>query len=171
MNDKEKEILKKLFKIAENQQKVIQKLAQAQSSDPSYYAEETPENKFDPLRVDPSMAPVNYNQAPGKAPDWLDQYMDPNAVPVKTTGTPGVASSLPEGVKEMIDKGAPALKNNLMLNFNGKNVGVRYNRNALNYKPEAVHTLLTNALPGYKVEMPVGESGNMNLLNDWHPNY
>lgn len=169
MNSKEKEIIEKLINIATKQQKIIQKLAQ--STDPIWYGKLDPS---DPRNHDPLYGGEQSPEEMAKSkpattppPAWLDKYMNPPA----PSASPEAPSTLPEGVKEMIDRGAPALKNNLMLHFNGKNVGVRYNRNALNYKPEVVHTLLQNALPGYKVDMPVGETGNMNLLNDWHPNY
>lgn len=170
MNAKELEILKKLLKIASNQQKVIEKLAQV--SQPFYYGPQTEENRFDPMyggEVDPD-APASTVPPEGKAADWLEKYhTNPDAGP-QTKVAP--IANLPAGVKEMLDVGAPGLKNNIILSFggpDGKTVNVQFRSDKVNTNASGVKRVLTNALPGYRVMDPIGY---MNPdPTTWHPNY
>jgi len=156
MNAKELEILKKLLKIAESQQKVLVKLAQA--TDPfSYYAEETPENKFDPARVDPSMNPVDYNKpiaAPAKTPPtWLTDAVQSYTLPADV---------------EMALRNAPTTagyKGSLYLTFDGNNATVRYNMDKEMDDAQTVTNNVQAALPQYKVRV-VGE-----LHPNWKANF
>lgn len=162
MANKEKEIIKKLLKIAENQQKIIKKLAQAQ--DPFYHKvdEKDPNaetyKKYDPLYSPESMVnPSLPSQAP-KAVNVSDE--------MKMTYS---NDGLPAGVKTLLDSGAPGLKNNLMLSFDGKNVNVRYNADFVKMNASQVKTLLQSALKGFVVMDPIGVRNPDK--STWHPNY
>lgn len=170
MNKKDKQVIEKLLKIAENQQKIIRKLAQ-QSSDPFWYGKLDPN---DPRRSDPlyggEQPASEMFKTPAKAPtppaNWLDKYMaNPNA----PTGAGPLPNALPPEVLSLLDKGARGLKNNLFLTLDGKNVNVRYNADHTNMGANAVKTVLQNALPGYSVMDPVGVHNPDK--NTWHPNY
>lgn len=161
MANKEKEIIKKLLKIAENQQKIIKKLAQSQ--DPFYHkVDERDPNaavykKYDPLYSPESMVNPPASVAP-KAVSVSDE--------MKMTYSD---SGLPAGVKQLLDAGAPGLKNNLMLSFDGKNVNVRYNADFVKMNASQVKTLLQSALKGFVVMDPIGVRNPDK--STWHPNY
>lgn len=161
MANKEKEIIKKLLKIAENQQKIIKKLAQSQ--DPFYHkVDERDPNaavykKYDPLYSPESMVNPPASVAP-KAVSVSDE--------MKMTYSD---SGLPAGVKQLLDAGAPGLKNNLMLSFDGKNVNVRYNADFVKMNASQVKTLLQSALKGFVVMDPIGIRNPDK--STWHPNY
>ncbi len=162
MANKEKEIIKKLLKIAENQQKIIKKLAQA--ADPFYHKldEKDPNaniyREHDPLYSPESMTNPSYTAKP-KTVNVTDE--------MKMTYSP--SSGLPVEVKKMLDTGAPSLKNNLMLSLDGKNVNVRYNKDFVNMNASQVKALLQSVLKGYVVMDPIGVSNPQK--DTWHPNY
>lgn len=157
MNAKELEILKKLLKIAETQQKVLVKLAQ--SSDPSYFAEETPQNKFDPLRVDPSMAPVDYNK-PVAAPASKTQS------PSKP-GTTSTVAPLPAEIAQALNRNdsTNGYRGSLLIEVNGKTLNVKYNTDYEMDDASTVKRNIEQALPGYFVTV-IGESHS-----DWAANH
>ena len=252
MANKEKEIIKKLLKIAENQQKIIKKLAQSQdaysgselpvkvkqlldagatynlknnlmlsfdgknvnvkynadsikmnasqvktllqsalkgfvvmdpiglknpdprdfkpnyvSEDPFYHkVDERDPNadiykKYDPLYLPESMVNPPASVAPKAAPKAVSVSDE-----MKMTYSD---SGLPAGVKQLLDAGAPGLKNNLMLSFDGKNVNVRYNADFVKIRASQVKTLLQSALKGFVVMDPIGVRNPDK--STWHPNY
>jgi hypothetical protein len=178
MNNKEKEIFKKLLKIASNQQKIIQKLAD--SSDPNWkYDPSNPDSnwKFDPagtnhdFSVNPEMIEPSKEDALKRTKTNFPGLFQPKS---NTSVTPEVKSVyLQQDVKTALDTSPfkDKLKNNLMLNVNGTSVDVRYNLDKLNVRPETLQKHLQSLMPSLTVNTPVGNSGNLNAVNDWHPNY
>lgn len=180
MNAKELEILKKLLKIAANQQKAIIKLAQAKDptapvapTTPAWLEEFKPGG--DPLdgaipdyRTKQQVTNDVYKNFP-----WLKKQ--PNKVTPRSPGiTPStsISAGLPKGVKEMLDTGAPGFKNSLNLSFggpDGKDVTVNYRSDRFDITPGGVKRVLTNALPGFRVGDPIGY--NNPDPSTWHPNY
>lgn len=179
MNAKELEILKKLLKIATNQQKVIEKLAQtaapATTNTPEWLEQFKPKLEGDPLDGDlgDHRTPDQVTQDVYKNFPWLKKQ--PATITPRNPGqTPAtsISAGLPKGVKEMLDTGAPGFKNSLNLSFggpDGKDVTVNYRSDRFNIIPSGVKRVLTNALPGYRVGDPVGY--NNPDPTTWHPNY
>lgn len=157
MNSKEKEVISKLIKIAEKQQKILEKLAQNKihpeismeqikdeeehgyhEKDP-FYSSEKPLGQGDPLWMDPKMQ-VDYSKSPAKTPNVSGKMepVQPNAVP---------GSALPADLKAAIDKGAPGLKGSLVLTVHGGNVvDVKYNGTRVTGGVPSVKMLLQKAL-------------------------
>lgn len=160
MDNKDKEIIKKLLKIASNQQKIIQKLAQ--SADPFYHEIDKSDPNAAAYEHDPLYSPKEWNDAPAKpvsvSPDLQSKY-GPGAV--------APASSLPANVKQMLDTGAPGLKNSLMLSLDGSKT--MYRSDMVKMTPSQVKSLLTSALPGYNIGEVVGMDNPQK--DTWHPNY
>lgn len=178
MNNKEKEIFKKLLKIASNQQKIIQKLAD--SSDPNWkYDSSNPDSnwKFDPagtnhdFSVTPEMIEPSKEDALKRTKTNFPGLFQPKS---NTSVAPEVKPVfLQEEVKTALDSSPfkDKLKNNLMLNVTGTSVDVRYNLDKLNVKPETLQKHLQSLMPTFTVNAPIGASGNLNVTKDWHPNY
>lgn len=173
MNNKEKEIFKKLLKIASNQQKIIQKLAESTDVDPWKYDPAGPNHDFSitkEIDYDDPKAQEKAKERVSKNFPWLDKSNFPKSTaPV----APAPAVYLQQDVKSALDNSPfkDKLKNNLMLNVNGTSVDVRYNLDKLNVKPETLQKHLQSLMPSFTVNPPVGASGNLNVAKDWHPNY
>ncbi len=151
MDNKDKEIIKKLLKIATNQQKIIEKLAQ----DP--FAGLTPEQ----LSNMPAEKLQEQVFGPSKSTTAPAGSAKPGQMQV------GPTSSLPSDIVAALDKANPKLKGALNLSVNGKTVNVRYNKVKLPYWGADVKKVLQTALPGYSVADPIGQTPDA----DWHPNY
>lgn len=187
MANKEKEIIKKLLKIAENQQKIIKKLAQAHP-ETEYLSGKGEKMKEKSSNPDPFYSSINENDPNSSIYKQYDplyfetpKYPKTNSQQSKTVNvtdemkmTYSPSSELPVEVKKMLDAGAPSLKNNLkennlMLSVDGKNVNVKYNKDFVNMNPSQVKSLLQSVLKGYVVMDPIGVSNPQK--DTWHPNY
>lgn len=167
MNNKEKEIFKKLLKIASNQQKIIQKLAESSGSeDPYKYDPAGPNHDFSIPKVDDDVKGAT-ERTKANFP-WLYQQKSNTSVAPEATPV-----YLQQDVKTALDASPfkDKLKNNLMLNVDGTSVDVRYNLDKLNVKPETLQKHLQSLMPTFTVNPPIGASGNLNVTKDWHPNY
>ncbi len=139
MDSKDKEILLKLLKIAENQQKIINKLAQdkSQNPDPIWYGK-IPEGKeylkYDPLyggEVDPSV------------PRMPSEVKSPE---VKTKPDAKPVSKLPSDVKAALDAKAPEFKSRLKLIITGSIVSAYYDRSTIKGGGTAIKQKLQDVL-------------------------
>lgn len=168
MNNKDKEIFKKLLKIASNQQKIIQKLAE----DPNWkYDPAGPNHDFSIPKQFDYNNPDDIRGAKERTEKnfpWLNQPKSNSTVEPDTKSV-----FLQQDVKVSLDASPfkDKLKNNLMLSVNGTSVDVRYNLDKLSVKPETLQKHLQSLMPTYTVNPPVGVSGNLNIAKDWHPNY
>lgn len=173
MNNKEKEIFKKLLKIASNQQKIIQKLAESSvAEDPYKYDPAGPHGDFSASTEMLMPSKEEAEKRTRKNFPWL--YLDKNQQKSNTSVAPEAGSAfLQQDVKSALDASPfkDKLKNNLMLTVNGTSVDVRYNLDKLNVKPETLQKHLQSLMPTYTVNAPIGASGNLNVAKDWHPNY
>jgi hypothetical protein len=186
MANKEKEIIKKLLKIAENQQKIIKKLAQGHP-EAEYLSGKDEKMKEKSSNPDPFYSSLDENDPNSSVYKQYDpfyfetpKYQQTNTQPSKKVNiTPDTKSryspsapQIPAEVKQMLDAGAPSLKNNLVLTFDGqnnKNVNVRYNKDFVKMSASQLKALLQSVLKGYVVMDPIGY-GNSEK-DTWHPNY
>jgi hypothetical protein len=140
MNSKEKEVLLKLIRVAENQQKALEKLAQSYTpeQEKSIYDNFDPLSKGNMQESSPEEAAKHVKQ---NFP-WLEQK--PQAPQKPTPQVRG--ANLPEELKHAIDSGAPGLKGSLMMQVHGGNVvDVQYNASRVQGGTEAVKTMLQKA--------------------------
>jgi hypothetical protein len=169
MNKKDKQIIEKLLKIAEKQQKIIEKLAQQDSITSgtpltNYKYDKSNPHYYDPLNIglDEIKYPSNKEAPAPKPSGWLDKYMEQPAAPLP--------NALPTELVATLDKSpARQMKDRLTLSVNGKTVGVRYNADQLKMSPTQVQQLLQQSLPGYTIADPIGEHNSG--MKDWQPNY
>jgi len=140
-----KKVIEKLIRIAENQQRIITKLAQFV---PSGLAGDP----LDPTLPGGSSATQTSAPAASKAP----------------ASNPDVAkSSLPPDVKSALDQAVPNLKGNLMVTVNGKDLSVAFNADRVKDRPSDLKKKMEGALGGaYTVSNVIG---HMNPA--WKPNY
>lgn len=169
MANKEKEIIKKLLKIAENQQKIIKKLAQSQ--DPFYHkVDERDPNAAVYKKYDPLYSPESMVNPPASVAPKAVSVSDEMKMTYSDSGLPAGVKQLLDaaGVKPLLDggAGAPGL---LKLDFDGKNVNVRYNADLVKIRASQVKTLLQSALKGFVVMDPIGVRNPDK--STWHPNY
>lgn len=141
-----KKVIEKLIRIAENQQKIITKLAQFV---PSGLA-------GDPL--DPTLPGGESSTAPTHAPTSKAPSASPD---VATKG------GLPADVKSAFDKAVPNLRGNLLVTVNGKDLNVAFNADRVKDRPTDLKKKIEGALGGaYTVSNIIG---HMNPA--WKPNY
>jgi hypothetical protein len=128
----EKEALKKLLKIAQKQQAIIEKLAQFVPTG----------LKGDPL--DPTL--------PGDAGAKTAPQAAKPPMPAPA------ANALPPDVKSGLDASTPHLRGSLNVKVDGKTVSVGYNADRIKQHATEVKNSLQRALPGYQVLDPIGYS-------------
>lgn len=167
MNAKELEIIKKLFKIATNQQKLIVKLAQARGINPIDPNAPVGSAGGDPLDGDLAdpRTKEQVTQDVYKNFPWLHPTAPKGNTPaaVPTAPTPPV-STLDPTYKQMIDRVAPGLAGHLLVDVQGRNVQVQFDATHA-YTTNQVQALMTKAFPGFYVKVTGHEHKN------WTPNY
>ena len=162
MSAKELEIIKKLFKIAVNQQKTIMKLAQAQSGDPLKGWDN--EEELVSMKATPERAESVKKNFP-----WLTQQktntQSQNATPAQNIST------LDPTLKAGLDRVAPVLKGNLFIDLEPgtRNISAKYNKvlNIVNdpvKQHNYIQALLQKAFPGYSITL-LGENNPQWIAN------
>ena len=171
-----KEIIRKLLKIAENQQKIITKLAQAAETEEQKKARWEAERatlKVDqksnfsygklsadnPYRDDPLYAGEAPAGAPRKTtPSTLQPApvakqvapQAPKSMAPQGARAPQVAGLLPSNLVAALEAGAPGLKGALNVKINGKSLDISYNadyvKGKLGLSSNDVKRVLTNAV-------------------------
>jgi hypothetical protein len=157
MSDTKKleEKLAKLASIVVKQQKIIQKMAQY---DPKYNPGQPGyDPKFDPMN--PSIG--DYNPDPEKPA--VPPKPAPAPVPMPKPGQASAddtsyADDFPPDFAAAVEANAPQLKGSMNVNVSGSTVSVKYNSNRVKGGPNAVKSLLQQALAGtgYLVNDVVG---------------
>lgn len=182
MNDKE--IIKKLLKIASNQQKIITKIAQQLESEDQkkarWEAERsklTLEGDFlygslsadNPYRYDPLYAGIKGNPSGNSAaPDVSHIAQTPAAPAAKPSSAPQIytqmqPSTLSPDLLALLTTSVPELKGALVVKQRGKFLDVDYNadlvRGKLNLSASDVKRLVSDAVKGrFEVDKVVGHS-------------
>ena len=171
MNTKELEILKKLLKIAENQQKVLVKLAQDQRGinpiDPNTPFGKSvirPNHPNNPYGVDDHFGG-------GQFDPLAELQTTPNTpaktqAPSKPGSTPPVAPLSAE-ITQALNRNysTNGYRGSLLIEVNGKTLNVKYNTDYEMDDASTVKRNIEQALPGYLVTV-IGESHS-----DWAANH
>lgn len=152
-----KEILKRLLKVAQTQQKVLEKLAQVKG-DP-----------MDPFAGSESDDPAAVAERVKKNFPWLAQEQGQQTQQSQQTSQAPQTPSVPVEVATALDLRAKELKGSLQLTFDGTNVYAKYNGSSVRKGANEVKALLQSALsPKYTVVNVIGESG---ASTDFKANY
>lgn len=171
----DKDLIKKLLKIAGNQQKIITKLAQAIETDEqkkARWAAEKSQLSMDgtftvgklsednPYRYDPLYAgegSKNTSNIAGAPANTPAAVVENRQVKQMAPASSGVTAQL----ASLLQSGAPGLKGLVQVKANGKFLDVSYNadavRNKLKLSANDVKRILTNAVgPAYQISNVVG---------------
>lgn len=156
-----KDVLIKLFKVAQKQQKILEKLAAktVEANDPIWYGKLDPNDprKYDPLYGGEAPPEEAYHKQSAAKPHGNKPMLAVKHMPT--------LSALPADLKQALDMSGLNLQGS-KITVSGKNVSVRYNTRTTG-GPTMQQNLINLLSPlGYTVTDVIGETNP-----DWTPNY